>query len=86
MEELLQQSALKIWSKNIKDKVSGLKILFNHRAKMCSLAAQGKWSKILKINKKKFIYLISPNKIIKNFYKISKSIKNKKSLFFSNET
>ena len=39
----LQQSALKIWSKNIKDKGATQKI-FNHRAKMCTLAAQGKWS------------------------------------------
>ena len=39
----LQQSALKVWSKNIKDIKSTQKI-FNHRAKMCSLASQGKWS------------------------------------------
>ncbi len=39
----LQQSALKIWSKNNKDKETTQNI-FNHRAKMCSLAAQGKWS------------------------------------------
>ncbi len=42
----LQQSALKIWSKNIKDKEATQNI-FNHRAKMCTLAAQGKWSKEL---------------------------------------
>ena len=38
----LQQSALGVWSKNIKD----LKVTqktFNHRAKMCTLAARGKW-------------------------------------------
>ena len=39
----LQQSALKVWSKNIKDTKLNSKY-FNHRAKMCSLAAQGKWS------------------------------------------
>ena len=39
----LQQSALKIWSKNNKDKET-TQNTFNHRAKMCSLAAQGKWS------------------------------------------
>ena len=39
----LQQSALKVWSKNTKDKVATQNI-FNHRAKMCSLAAAGKWS------------------------------------------
>ena len=39
----LQQSALKIWSKNIKD-IETTQSTFNHRAKMCSLAAKGKWS------------------------------------------
>ena len=39
----LQQSALKFWSKNIKD-IKGTQNVFNHRAKMCTLAAQGKWS------------------------------------------
>ena len=39
----LQQSALKFWSKNIKD-IDGTQKVFNHRAKMCTLAAQGKWS------------------------------------------
>ena len=39
----LQQSALKFWSKNIKD-ITGTQNTFNHRAKMCSLAAQGKWT------------------------------------------
>jgi len=38
----LQQSALKIWSKNTKDK-KATQNTFNHRAKMCSLAAKGKW-------------------------------------------
>ena len=40
----LQQSALKFWSKNIKD-LEGTQKIFNHRAKMNTLAAQGKWSK-----------------------------------------
>jgi fructose-bisphosphate aldolase class I len=42
----LQQSALKIWSKNIKDK-KATQNTFDHRAKMCSLAAKGKWLKEL---------------------------------------
>ena len=44
----LQQSALKFWSKNIKD-IEGTQNVFNHRAKMNTLAAQGKWSKDLEI-------------------------------------
>ena len=39
----LQQGALKFWAKNIKD-IKGTQSVFNHRAKMCTLAAQGKWS------------------------------------------
>ncbi len=39
----LQQSALKFWSKNIQD-VDGTQKVFNKRAKMNTLAAQGKWS------------------------------------------
>ena len=39
----LQQSALKFWSKNTKD-IEGTQKVFNHRAKMNTLAAQGKWS------------------------------------------
>ena len=39
----LQQSALKFWSKDIKDS-NGTQNIFNHRAKMNTLAAQGKWS------------------------------------------
>ena len=42
----LQQSALKYWAKNTKD-IDGTQKIFDHRAKMCSLAAQGKWSKDL---------------------------------------
>ena len=40
----LQQSALKFWSKNIED-IEGTQKVFNHRAKMNTLAAKGKWSK-----------------------------------------
>ena len=40
----LQQSALKFWSKNIKD-IDGTQNVFNHRAEMNTLAALGKWSK-----------------------------------------
>ena len=39
----LQQSALKHWSKNIDD-IKGTQNVFNHRAKMCNLAAKGEWS------------------------------------------
>ncbi|MDC0346587.1 fructose-bisphosphate aldolase class I [Candidatus Pelagibacter sp.] len=39
----LQQSALKFWSKDIKN-IEGTQNIFNHRANMCTLAAQGKWS------------------------------------------
>ena len=42
----LQQSALKFWSKNIDD-IDGTQKVFNHRAKMNTLAARGKWSKDL---------------------------------------
>ena len=42
----LQQSALKFWSKDTKD-IKGTQNIFNHRAKMNTLAAQGKWSKEL---------------------------------------
>jgi fructose-bisphosphate aldolase, class I len=39
----LQQSALKFWSKDTKN-IKGTQNVFNHRAKMNTLAAQGKWS------------------------------------------
>jgi len=42
----LQQSALKFWSRDINN-TSGTQKIFNHRANMCTLAAQGKWSKEL---------------------------------------
>ena len=38
----LQQSALKFWSKDTQN-IQGTQEVFNHRAKMCLLAAQGKW-------------------------------------------
>ena len=44
----LQQSALKFWSKDIKN-VKDTQKIFNHRAKMNTLATQGKWSKDLEI-------------------------------------
>ncbi len=44
----LQQSALKFWSKDIKN-IEGTQKIFNHRVKMNTLAAQGKWSKELEI-------------------------------------
>ena len=39
----LQQSALKFWSKDIKN-IEGTQNIFNHRARMNTLAAQGKWT------------------------------------------
>jgi len=45
----LQQSALKYWSKN-QDDIEGTQKIFNHRAKMCSLAAKGEWKKELEKN------------------------------------
>ena len=42
----LQQSALKFWSKDTQN-IEGTQKIFNHRAKMNTLAAQGKWSKDL---------------------------------------
>ena len=44
----LQQSALKFWAKDIQN-IEGTQKVFNHRAKMNTLAAQGKWSKDLEI-------------------------------------
>ena len=40
----LQQSALKHWAKDTND-IEGTQKVFNHRAKMNTLATQGKWSK-----------------------------------------
>ena len=42
----LQQGALKFWSKDIKN-IIGTQKIFDHRANMCTLAAQGKWSENL---------------------------------------
>ena len=42
----LQQSALKYWSKN-QDDIEGTQKIFNHRARMCTLAAKGEWKKEL---------------------------------------
>ncbi len=42
----LQQSALKFWSKDINN-TTGTQEIFDHRAKMCTLASQGKWSENL---------------------------------------
>ena len=39
----LQQSALKFWSKNLNN-IKGTQEVFNHRAKMCSLASKGEWT------------------------------------------
>ena len=44
----LQQSALKFWAKDIKN-IEGTQKIFNHRAEMNTLAAQGNWSKKLEI-------------------------------------
>ena len=38
----LQRSALKFWSKDMRN-IKGTQDIFNHRANMCTLAAQGKW-------------------------------------------
>ncbi len=46
----LQQSALKFWSKNTNNLI-GTQEIFDHRAKMCTLAAQGRWSENIE-NKK----------------------------------
>ncbi len=45
----LQQSALKHWAKDTND-IKGTQKVFDHRANMCTLAAQGKWSKELENN------------------------------------
>ena len=48
--DILQQSALKFWAKIYK--ILKDSEIFNHRAKMNSLAAQGKWSKEIESIKK----------------------------------
>ena len=42
----LQQGALKFWSKDVNN-IMGTQEIFDHRAKMCTLAALGKWSENL---------------------------------------
>jgi len=42
----LQQSALKFWSKDLNN-IKGTQQVFNHRAKMCSLASRGEWTEQL---------------------------------------
>jgi fructose-bisphosphate aldolase class I len=44
----LQKSALEFWSKDTKN-TEGTQKIFNHRAKMNTIATQGKWSKDLEI-------------------------------------
>ena len=46
----LQQSALKFWAQDLNNKI-GTQEIFDHRAKMCTLAAQGKWSENLENSK-----------------------------------
>ena len=48
MEEPFNKVHLKFWSKDTKN-IEGTQKFFNHRAKMNTLAAQGKWSKDLEI-------------------------------------
>ena len=45
----LQQAALRTWSKDTKN-IKETQNTFNHRAKMCSLAAEGKWFRNLENN------------------------------------
>ncbi len=45
----LQQAALRTWSKDMKN-IKETQNTFNHRAKMCSLAAEGKWFRNLENN------------------------------------
>ena len=45
----LQQAALRTWSKDMKN-IKETQNTFNHRAKMCSLAAEGKWLRNLENN------------------------------------
>ena len=44
----LQQSALKIWAKEMSDK-KAIHNIFNHRAKMNGLASKGEWSQSLEV-------------------------------------
>ena len=69
MVERYNKVLLKVWSKNTKD-IQATQNIFNHRAKMCSLAALGKWSKNLKINKKNLFILFLQIKLLLIFIKI----------------
>ena len=81
MEELLQQSALKHWSKNIKDIIGTQKFLIIVQ-KCVHLLLKENGLKNLKF-KAKFIYLISPNKIISKFlYDLETVLKTNKVKFF----
>ena len=79
----LQQSALEFWSKDTKN-IEGTQKIFNHRAKMNTLPLRGNGPKILRFNKKKFIYLISPSKIKRSFFSDFSKFSNKKKLIFFN--
>ena len=46
MEELFNKVHLNFGQKNLNN-IIGTQEIFNHRAKMCTLAAQGKWSESL---------------------------------------
>ena len=48
IKKCFEELILKFWSKDIKN-IEGTQKVFNHRAKMNTLAAQGKWSKDLEI-------------------------------------
>ena len=66
------------YSKNIE----GTQKIFNQRAKMNSLAAQGKWSKNLKVNKKNLFILFLQIKLISRSTKICLKFLNKEKLVF----
>ena len=70
----LQQSALKHWSKDIKD-ISGTQKVLIIVQIYVRLQLEGNGLKILKF-RAKFIYLISPNKIYHNFYRDLKKVLN----------
>ena len=69
----LQASALKAFGKN-QENIENIQKAFNHRARMNGLSSKGEWSEDLEKEfgglalLKRFIYLISPNKINQNFY------------------
>ena len=73
MEEACKQVRLKEFGKN-QENMENIQKAFNHRAKMNGLSSKGEWSEDLEKEStsynplKKLVYLISPNKINKNFY------------------